>query len=485
MGRIETMTTATENIQKVRGLRRRWLVSSMGIVAIILALTFVSIMVTLYSFYHGSMRENLRNQATTIASSFSSTTQDTYRKNAQERVANYEYSTTVEIQFLERDGAVMYTSYGLASGTFPNTADVSSAMDNRITTDWVGKDPASGERVMAVSAPVIYQEQTVVGAVRLVTSMEAVDRQLIVNGICLFIAAAAVLLLIYFSNLHFVRAIIQSLASITETARQISEGSYGVQIEKQFDDEIGDLTDTINNMSLTIMHAEKTQSEFISSVSHELRTPLTAITGWAETIQSGEIQSPVDVRKGMDIIVGETRRLSNMVEELLDFSKMQDGRFTLSVELVDLKAEVEDAVYTYREFFRKENIDLVYFDDEQELIPLMGDSDRLRQVFCNLLDNAGKHGGAGGAIHVNVYTENETAVVTIRDFGTGIPVDELPRVKYKFYKGSSKARGSGIGLAVCEEIISRHGGTLTIENAEGGGCIVTFALPLDLGTISP
>ncbi|MFI3250182.1 MAG: HAMP domain-containing sensor histidine kinase [Eubacteriales bacterium] len=474
-----------ENTQKVRGLRRRWLVSSLGIVVVILALSFITIMLTLQNFYVGSMTENLRNQASTIASSFYNSTQATYRQSAQERVNNYEHRTTVEIQFLELDGSVLYTSYGLASGTFPNTGDVFASMENRVTTVWMGEDPSSGEHIMAVSAPVIYQGQSVVGAVRLVTSMEAVDAQLAGNGFFLFLTGLALLLLIYFSNLHFVRSIIQSLASITETARQISEGSYGVQIEKQYDDEIGDLTDTINTMSLTIMHAEKTQSEFISSVSHELRTPLTAITGWAETIQSGELQNPVDVSKGMDIIVGETRRLSNMVEELLAFSKMQDGRFTLSVEHIDLKAEVEDAVYTYREFFRKENIELFYFDDEEETIPLMGDPDRLRQVFCNLLDNAGKHGGSGGRIHVNVLSEEGYGMVTIRDFGTGIPVDELPHVKYKFYKGSSKARGSGIGLAVCEEIIQRHGGTLTIENAEEGGCLVTFKIPSDLGVIAP
>ena len=175
-------------------------------------------------------------------------------------------------------------------------------------------------------------------------------------------------------------------------------------------------------MSLKIKQSEKTQSEFISSVSHELRTPLTAITGWAETIQSGELRDPKDVHKGMDIIVSEARRLTNMVEELLEFSRMSDGRFTLSVEPLDLKAELEDAVYTYREFFRREGIELTYQD-------------------C--------------------------------------PEEELPHVKYKFYKGSSKARGSGIGLAVCEEIVTRHEGTLDIENAEGGGCLVTLRLPIE------
>ena len=155
---------------------------------------------------------------------------------------------------------------------------------------------------MAVSAPIIYQGTTV-GVIRFVTSMAAVDRQLFLSiGVCTLIGIA-ILTMVYFSNLYFVRSIVEPLASINETARLIADGSYGIQIEKKFDDEIGELTDTINDMSLKIKQSEKTQSEFISSVSHELRTPLTAITGWAETIQSGELKDPGDVRKGMDIIV--------------------------------------------------------------------------------------------------------------------------------------------------------------------------------------
>jgi len=233
-------------------------------------------------------------------------------------------------------------------------------------------------------------------------------------------------------------------------------------------------------MSFKIKQSEKTQSEFISSVSHELRTPLTAITGWAETIQSGELREPADVQKGMDIIVSEARRLTNMVEELLEFSRIEDGRFTLSVEPLDLKAELEDAVYTYKEFFRKEGIELTYQDGEEEALPVSGDPERLRQVFCNLLDNAAKHGGAGKRIDVTVRQEYLQAVITIRDYGPGIPEAELPFIKNKFYKGSSRARGSGIGLAVCEEIVTRHEGSLTVGNAEGGGCLVTIRLPVEL-----
>lgn len=101
----------------------------------------------------------------------------------------------------------------------------------------------------------------------------------------------------------------------------------------------------------------------------------------------------------------------------------------------------------------------------------------MRQVFLNILDNAAKHGGEGKKITASIHHESGQVVVRIRDFGPGIPEDELPHVKMKFYKGSSKARGNGIGLAVCEEIVTMHGGSLTLENAPGGGTLVTISLP--------
>ncbi len=352
--------TVIQDRVKIRGIRKRWLVNSMGVVTLILLLAMGTLTLSLWAYYEGSMRDNLSSRASDTARSFSVYTRREYRTAAQDYVAKFPDKQKLEVQFIETDGSLLCTSYGLTtSGTMPGTPDITGAMESGDVKPWTGQDPQTGERIMAVSAPIIYQGTTV-GVIRFVTSMAAVDRQLFLSiGVCTLIGIA-IFAMVYFSNLYFVRSIVEPLASITETARLIADGSYGVQIEKKFDDEIGELTDTINDMSLKIKQSEKTQSEFISSVSHELRTPLTAINGWAETIQSGELKDPEDVRKGMDIIVSEARRLTNMVEELLEFSRIEDGRFTLSVEPLDLKAELEDAVYTYREFFRREGIELTY-----------------------------------------------------------------------------------------------------------------------------
>ena len=471
-------TTKLNDKVKIRGIRRRWLLNSVSVVALIIVLAVGAFTASLVNYYYRDTADDLEKEAASTANGFRLYTRSDYRTAAQQTVNSYEEKGRLELQFLDTGGAVLYSGNDLTAGSMPSTPEIQRAMDSRTAESWQGRDPSTGERILAASSPVIYQGETV-GVIRYVTSLSDIDRQFVLSMVIIVTIALAIFSMVYFSNLYFVRSIVEPLAAITEIARVIADGSYGVQIEKRYDDEIGELTDAINDMSLKIRQSEKTQSEFISSVSHELRTPLTAINGWAETIQSGELKDPADVRKGLDIILSEARRLTNMVEELLEFSRIEDGRFTLSVEPLDLKAELEDAVYTYREFFRREGIELTYQDCPEEMIPIAGDPERLRQVFCNLLDNAAKHGGSGKRIDVSLQTAGEEAVIRIRDYGPGVPPAELPLIKNKFYKGSSKARGSGIGLAVCEEIVTRHEGKLEVGNAEGGGFVVTIRLPIE------
>ena len=186
---------------------------------------------------------------------------------------------------------------------------------------------------------------------------------------------------------------------------------------------------------------------------------------------------PEETKRGMNIILREARRLTEMVVDLLDFTRMQDGRMTLSMEQADIRAEFEDTVFMYSSRLAQDGIDLQYMDEDVDIPEISCDPKRLRQVFLNILDNAAKHGGKGKRIEAAISFEQEQVVIRIRDFGPGIPEDEIPLVKKKFYKGSSSARGTGIGLAVCEEIVQLHDGTLTLENAQGGGTLVTVRIP--------
>ena len=212
---------------------------------------------------------------------------------------------------------------------------------------------------------------------------------------------------------------------------------------------------------------KKTQTEFISSVSHELRTPLTAISGWGETLLTSE-NLDAETRRGVVIIAREAKRLTGMVEELLEFTRMQDGRFTLHVETADILAEFEDTVFMYGNRLKQEGICLHYDGCEEEFPRSPCDVARMRQVFLNILDNAAKHGGEGKRIDASIAHEDRFVVIRIRDYGPGIPEEELPRVKPpKFYKGTSKARGSGHRPCRVREIVTMHGGTLTPRKCRG------------------
>ena len=302
--------------------------------------------------------------------------------------------------------------------------------------------------------------------------------RLIVRG---YVTAAVIILLVMcvyvvLVNLWFRSFVTDPLSKLTAFSRKIADGKYGSQEEVAIDNEIGDLTGAINDMSKKIAIADKTRTEFISQISHELRTPLTAITGWSETIAyDPAVQG--DSLRGINIITKEAERLTRMVAELLEFTRIQDGRFNLRIELIDIAAELEDALFTYGEIMRQAGISIHYDPPEEEIPLIPGDPERLKQVFCNLLDNAAKH-GEGEDIDVTLREDGNFVRICFRDYGHGIPEDELPHVKEKFYKGSSKNRGTGIGLSVCDEIISRHNGTLNIRNAEGGGCEVEITLPM-------
>lgn len=466
-----------------KGIRRRWMINSVGVVLSIVIAVIIFAAVGLSSYYYNSMRLGLEAKAKAASEFFSSyaTTESEYLDMANYYISEFDERDRLELQFIDnqRERVILssLSSYGLNAAGNSLTPDVESAEESKSTGYWVGRDPSTGERIMAVSSPILNGGE-VKGIMRLVTSLSVVDRQIVLIVFLIMLGGLLLIVMMYGTSIFFIKSIVDPMAGITETAKRIAAGSYGIQIEKRYDDEIGQLIDAINDMSLKISQNERMKSEFISSVSHELRTPLTAINGWGETLLSGELTDPNDYRKGMGIIVSEGHRLAQMVEELLEFSRIEDGRFTLNMEPIDIKAEFEDAVFTYTQVYQKQGIQLHHNDCREEFAPIPGDPKRLRQVFCNLLDNAAKHGGSGGAVQTAIARLEDMVCISIRDYGPGIPEEELPFVKKKFYKGSSKARGNGIGLAVCDEIVTRHGGRLDISNAPGGGCLVRIILPL-------
>ena len=378
----------------------------------------------------------------------------------------------LDLQFVDIAGKVVASSSGEQDNSLVLTSEVQEAVSSR------GICTFAGDGIMAVSSPLIATSGEVIGVLRFATLTQPLDKQILKVSIFSLAIVIVMLTIALLSINYYVQSVLEPVSQIAEKARMIAGGSYGIQIPTKYDDEIGELAETINEMSMKINQNEKTQTEFISSLSHELRTPLTAITGWSETLLQDE-ELDENTRRGMKIIHREAGRLTEMVISLLDFTRIQDGRMTLNMEMADLRSEFEDTVFMYGSRLEADGIHLEYMENEDDIPEVSCDPQRMRQVFLNILDNASKHGGEGGRIDAEICNTDDGVAVRIRDYGPGIPEDEIPLVKKKFYKGSSKARGSGIGLAVCDEIVEMHGGQLILENAPGGGTLVTVQLPVN------
>lgn len=461
------------------GLKGRWMMNSLSFVVAILAVIIICVSMGISSYYYSGLRENIVKRASSTASFFQrymSDTEEQFYTNADQYVTDFKEKDKLEVQFINTYGRIFLSTSGLTTDSVPGTTDVDQALGDKTLHVFMGEDELTGERVMSVTAPLMTRRMEVIGAVRYITSLSIAEGQVTFFILVSIVGSLIFLILVVVSNHYFISSIVDQIRKINLTAGEIAAGRYGMRLQKTHDDELGTLCDTVNYMSDEISRAEKTKNEFISSVSHELRTPLTAIGGWSETLLAGGAQDPEETLQGLEIIQKESRRLTQMVEELLDFSRIESGRMKLVMELFDVSIELYEAAYMYENLLDSESIVLEYQKREGSYL-VSGDRHRLKQVFLNILDNAAKYGKSGGRMAVSIGRDEDNIIVTVRDWGAGIPEAELPFVKEKFYKGSSKQRGSGIGLAVTDEIVKLHGGSLDIKSQVGEGTLVTITLP--------
>ena len=445
----------------------------------------VAFAVVIRSYYYQRVETSLYTRARSLSDRLSAEVkQDSFdfESSAWEEVEHFQDKERekMELQVLDAGGNVLVSSTGFRplADEKPDFVQALQAVQRNTDEDrgvWRGRN-AAGEKITAMTVLVRYSDGTICGAVRYLVSMEKVDSQILLLIAVMLLFGMAVIFFVMLSSSYFVSSILNPITEIGQAARKIALGDYDSRIEKRYDDEMGDLCDTINYMAGEISAAERMQNDFISSVSHELRTPLTAIKGWSETLRQGGAADEELMNKGLEVISSEAERLSGIVEELLDFSRMQGGHMTMRFGRMDVLAELEEAVVLFRERAKREDIDLVYIEGEN-LSPITGDKDRLKQVFINIIDNAIKYSNAGGRVRIEAVQMGGNVQIVISDSGVGIPKSDLPNIKNKFYKANRTRPGSGIGLALADEIIRRHKGRLEIDSEEGVGTTVTITLP--------
>ena len=456
-------------------ITRRWVINNLGLITLVLLVLDFASLYVIQNYYYGASQQYLNTKISSVTGVLSRYAQDadpSFSSEMRSTIENFSDKEKMELMAINSKGQVVLTSSGFTPEENAAMPDYESAMDGG-DGYWVGT--VGKETVMAVTVD-ISDLSTEYNAIRVVASLEQVKETLHTYIFGVTAICVGILLLLVITGVYFIRSIVQPIQQINATTKKFAKGDFSVRINDTSNDEIGDLCVSINQMADELSNTENMKNEFISSVSHELRTPLTAIKGWAETMCMEA--DPDTVQRGVHVIVNETERLSEMVEELLDFSRMQSGRFSLQCATMDVLAELGDAVLIYVEKAKRENIRIIY--QEPEMLPFVyGDKNRIRQVFINVIDNAIKYSNPGSTITVSAEEVSGMIQVTITDNGVGISAADLPRVKTKFFKANHTRRGSGIGLAVADEIITMHGGRLDITSELNVGTNVTITLPIE------
>lgn len=459
---------------------KRWIFSVLAGIIILIVFIGVYLGSVLKSQYYEAVRMTLKSHATAMVfadfKSPSVINDEQFIKSARQFVEDFSDKNIMEVWVIDRNGNVIISSTGFSvkGESYPDY-DYAQTDENG-KGEWTGR-MQNGEKVMAMTCVLPKNDNGVNGAVRYLISLEEIDKQLMV--IWSFIALLIVVFISFVitSGAFFIRSIINPVKRINETAGKIAKGNFDVSIEKyKYNDEIGQLCDTINNMAREIGETEKMKNEFISTVSHELRTPLTAIKGWGETIRSVKDTDAEIVDKGISVIVNESERLTELVEELLDFSRMESGKMSLKTGKIDLAKELCDVLQVFQERSEREKIELITEVPGSGVI-MNADKNRLKQAFVNIIDNSFKYNKKGGFVKVKLKDNPKFVTVIIEDNGCGISKNDLPRVREKFYKANDSVRGSGIGLAVTDEIIKLHGGEMILESKLGKGTKTSLILP--------
>jgi len=228
-----------------------------------------------------------------------------------------------------------------------------------------------------------------------------------------------------------------------------------------------------------LRHLETMRRDFVANVSHELKTPLTSIAGYAETLVS-DTPDPTTTRRFLEVILGNARRMHRLVDDLLDLSRIESGGWEPEPESVDLADTAAEILESFAERARSAGVTLAV-----EVAPaaatLTADPQSIRQILTNLVDNALRYTPPGGRIAVAARREDRSTLLEVRDTGSGIPAEHLPRLFERFYRvDPSRSRadgGTGLGLAIVKHLVEAHGGTSSADSVLGEGTVIRARFP--------
>ena len=347
----------------------------------------------------------------------------------------------------------------------PVKQNLSATQENKLRLDenYIGE---------AIKKPVISEAIYIITTLEYMqTTIDAIRKQfLYIFAISILLASA----MSYFLSQGFSTP----LKLINNAALEISKGNYDTKINLRSSREIKELGDTMNNLAKQLSRVEQIRREFIANVSHEIRTPLSYLQGYSEVLLDGLVESEEDQKKYLGIIMDETVRLKTMVNEILQLSQIEAGHIQLQMAPFSMEAMIRRTIDKLLPYASKRNIAIKFINISEDVLTCFGDENKIKQVLINLISNAIKHSYDNGNILINAYRQSDNIYVSIRDFGEGIPVEDLPFIWDRFYtvdKNNSE-NSTGLGLAIVRNIIGAHGCEITVNSVYGEGSEFCFYL---------
>ncbi|MBQ2005034.1 MAG: HAMP domain-containing histidine kinase, partial [Peptococcaceae bacterium] len=407
----------------MRSIRKR-LIGNYITIALVTVLILEGLFaVAISEYYIGGVERILVNQAETSATFFNryADAGDIYKKSNY-IFENLDIDEAALIEVVDMQGRVVIDSTGSSTENVINTFDVTQALRGQSEV-WRGRSDLN-EPIVAVSAP-IYDGTSVVGALRYVSSLAPTYQVLGQFFAMLFLFGFGIIAVAFLYGRAMAQRILEPVQELVRVTEEVAQGNYKVTAIKYHNDEIGQLVDAVNIMTKEITRADQAKSEFISSISHELRTPLAAIKGWAETMQDMKDDIEV-VEEGLSIVSKETDRLIILVNDLLDFSRLQAHRIELKKEEFSISDLLENIIGQFTVRCQQEHIKMTLLTDNQENW-VFADYNRLKQVLINIVDNAMKFtvGRPEAEIRISSQVLDDQIIVIIEDNGSGISPEDL------------------------------------------------------------
>lgn len=385
----------------------------------------------------------------------------------------------IDSQYALEDDFTNYNSY--RSGVLPDkTMKLLQAVYEGKTASYSGYDSMYYRQRVWVGVPIRDYIGNVSGAVMIASIPQ--DQMIVRDSQkYILISSVSALLIAFVVSLLLARQFSQPISRMRKVALKLSEGDYEVKTNVTQGGEIGDLATSIDILSDKLKENEEVRNnmeqmrrDFFANVSHELRTPITVMRGYTEMLVDGVVSKEEKKNQYYQRMLKECTSMERLVGDLLILSKMQNPDFRIEKEPVNLVQVFQDIIRGIQVVASKKNI-RISFTYNKECILLMGDYDRLRQMFLIILDNAIKFSNEDSLIEIDVQVHNNITVA-IADHGVGIAQEELPHIFEKFYKSKLRqnAQGSGLGLVIAKQIAIKHDGEILVESEVGKGTIFQF-----------